>query len=60
VPTFECDHRHESRAVNQGDGPHGSQLTTLTASDIKRFERDCYVMVRQAFSPADGLAMERQ
>jgi hypothetical protein len=38
----------------------GSQLTTLTSSDIQRFERDGYVVVRQAFSPADGLAMERQ
>ncbi len=38
----------------------GSQLTTLTSSDIQRFERDGYVVVRQAFSRADGLAMERQ
>jgi hypothetical protein len=38
----------------------GSQLTTLTSADIQRFERDGYVVVRQAFSPADGLAMERQ
>ena len=38
----------------------GSRLTTLTASDIQRFERDGYVVVRQAFSRADGLAMERQ
>jgi hypothetical protein len=37
----------------------GSQLTTLTSSDIRRFERDGYVVVRQAFSRADGLAMER-
>ncbi len=29
----------------------GSQLTTLTSSDIQRFERDGYVVVRQAFSP---------
>ena len=35
-------------------------LTTLTAADIGRFERDGYVIVRQAFSPADGLAMERR
>jgi hypothetical protein len=35
----------------------GSQLTTLTSSDIQRFERDGYVVVRQAFSPADALAM---
>jgi hypothetical protein len=38
----------------------GSQLTTLTSSDIRRFERDGYVVVRQAFARADGLAMERQ
>jgi hypothetical protein len=38
----------------------GSQLTTLTSSDIQRFERDGYVVVRQAFSRADSLAMERQ
>ena len=30
----------------------GSQLTTLTSSDIERFERDGCVVVRQAFSPA--------
>jgi hypothetical protein len=35
------------------------QLTTLTSADIQRFERDGYVLVRQAFSCADGLAMER-
>jgi hypothetical protein len=38
----------------------GSRLTTLTSADIGRFERDGYVVVRQAFSRADGLAMERQ
>jgi hypothetical protein len=38
----------------------GSQLTTLTSSDIHRFQRDGYVVVRQAFSPADALAMERR
>jgi hypothetical protein len=38
----------------------GSQLTTLTSADIERFERDGYVVVRQAFARADGLAMERQ
>ena len=38
----------------------GSQLTTLTSSDIHRFERDGYVVVRQAFPPADALAMERR
>ena len=37
-----------------------SQLTVLTPADIQRFERDGYVVVRQAFSPADALAMERQ
>src|SRR6476620_5399960 len=36
-----------------------SQLSTLTSGDIQRFERDGYVVVRQAFSRADGLAMER-
>lgn len=36
-----------------------SQLGTLTSADIQRFERDGYVVVRQAFSRADGLAMER-
>ena len=38
----------------------GSQLATLTSSDIQRFELDGYVVVRQAFSPADALAMERR
>ncbi len=38
----------------------GSQLTTLTPADVRRFERDGYVAVRQAFSPADGLAMQRR
>jgi hypothetical protein len=38
----------------------GSGLTTLTSSEVRRFERDGYVTVRQAFSPADGLAMERR
>ena len=38
----------------------GSQLTTLTAADIGRFQRDGYVVVRQAFSRDDGRAMERQ
>jgi hypothetical protein len=37
-----------------------SQLTALTPADMQRFERDGYVVVRQAFSPADALAMERQ
>jgi len=37
-----------------------SQLGTLTSADIQRFERDGYVVVRQAFSVADGLAMEQQ
>ena len=36
------------------------RLTTLTSADIQRFERDGYVVVRQAFSRADGLAMERR
>jgi hypothetical protein len=33
--------------------------TTLTSSGVRRFERDGYVVVRQAFSRADGLAMEQ-
>jgi hypothetical protein len=32
----------------------GSPLTTLTPADVQRFERDGYVVVRQAFSPADA------
>jgi len=38
----------------------GSQLATLTSSDIQRFERDGFVVVRHAFSRADGFAMERR
>ena len=38
----------------------GSQLTTLTSSGIERFERDGYVVVRQAFPRADALAMKRR
>jgi hypothetical protein len=38
----------------------GSQLTTLTSADRHRFERDGYLVVRQAFSRADGLAMEQR
>ena len=38
----------------------GSQLATLTSSDIQRFERDGFVVVRHAFSRADGLAMQRR
>ena len=37
-----------------------AQLTTLTPADLQRFERDGYVVVRQAFSRDDGLAMERR
>jgi phytanoyl-CoA dioxygenase PhyH len=37
-----------------------SPLTTLTATDIERFERDGYVVVREAFSRDDGLAMEER
>jgi len=36
----------------------GSRPTTLASSDIERFERDDYLVVRQAFSRADALAME--
>lgn len=35
-----------------------SQPATLSLADLRRFERDGYVVVRQAFSPADALAME--
>jgi hypothetical protein len=38
----------------------GSQLATLTAADVQRFERDGYLVVQQAFPRADGLAMEQQ
>jgi hypothetical protein len=37
-----------------------SQPTTLTPAGLQRFERDGYVVVRQAFRRADALAMERQ
>ena len=32
----------------------GSEPTTLTPADVRRFERDGYVVVRQAFSRDDG------
>jgi hypothetical protein len=35
-----------------------AQLTTLTPSDIQRFQRDGYVVVRQAFTRADALTIE--
>jgi hypothetical protein len=38
----------------------GSPIATLTSSDIERFERDGYVVVRHAFEPADALEMERR
>jgi hypothetical protein len=47
-------------AVTLEANPMKSQLTTLTSADIGRFERDGYVVVRQAFSRTDALAMERQ
>jgi hypothetical protein len=47
-------------AVNLETDLMGSQLTTLTSADRQRFERDGYVVVRQAFSRADGLAMEQR
>ncbi len=37
-----------------------SQLTTLSPADLERFERDGYVVVRQAFPHADGLDMEQR
>jgi hypothetical protein len=38
----------------------GSGLSTLSAAEVGRFERDGYVVVREALARADGLAMERQ
>jgi hypothetical protein len=35
-----------------------SKPGTLTPADLQRFERDGYVVVKQAFPPADALAME--
>jgi hypothetical protein len=37
-----------------------SQPTALSSSDIERFGRDGYLVVKQAFSNSDGLAMERR
>jgi hypothetical protein len=37
-----------------------AQPTTLTPADIRRFERDGYLVVRRAFAPDDARAMERQ
>jgi hypothetical protein len=37
-----------------------SQPTTLTSSDLARFERDGYLVIKQAFSPADAAAMEER
>ncbi len=40
-------------------GPNiGSHLKTLTPADIARFDRDGYVVVRQAFDTLDALEME--
>ena len=47
-------------AVNLEADLMGPGFTALTSSDIQRFERDGYVVVRQAFSRADALAMERR
>jgi hypothetical protein len=47
-------------AVNQETDLMRSQLTALSSADVERFERDGYVVVRQAFSRADALAMERR
>jgi hypothetical protein len=47
-------------AVNLETDLMGAQPTTLTSSDIRRFERDGYVVVRQAFPPSDAFAMERR
>ncbi|HXC85394.1 MAG TPA: phytanoyl-CoA dioxygenase family protein [Trebonia sp.] len=37
-----------------------AQFTTLSSSDIQRFERDGFVVVSEAFARADALAMERR
>ena len=37
-----------------------SGFSTLTASDMERFERDGYVVIKQAFPVADALAMEER
>ena len=37
-----------------------AQPATLTPADIERFERDGYVVIRQAFPRADALAMEER
>jgi hypothetical protein len=47
-------------AVPQEADLMGSRSTTLTPEDLDRFERDGYVVVRQAFPRADALAMEQQ
>jgi hypothetical protein len=47
-------------AVKLGTDLMGSELASLSTSDVERFERDGYVMVRQAFSRADAQAMERR
>ena len=36
------------------------RLSTVTSADVQRFERDGYLVVRQAFAREDGLAMERR
>lgn len=38
----------------------GSQPSTLTSADIQCFERDGYLVVREAFSPDDAHAMEQR
>ena len=35
-------------------------LTALSSAEVQRFERDGYVVVKEAFSRADGRAMERR
>jgi hypothetical protein len=47
-------------AVNRETDLMDTQLASLTSSDIRRFERDGYLVVKEAFSPADALAMERR
>ena len=43
-----------------GGAPHGSSAQHSLCFGPERFERDGYLVVRQAFARDDGLAMERQ
>ena len=37
---------------------HRAELTTLTPADVQSFDRDGYLVIRQAFARSDALAME--